>query len=142
MALSGRTRNALIGLAIGLGCAGFIILRLLQASAPQPTPVEIVNATPDVLHLDRVALGDGRVLGTRVDILGSVPGQRPTSFVSNGVPVAPGRPIVLSAHVAGRAQALTCDMEPRPTGTCSAQMVLDGPDRARCDYQCQPAPPP
>ena len=89
--MSPRTRNALIGLAVGLGCAAFIIVGVYQASAPSPTTVRFVNAGADAV-----------VLRLNEQINAALKSPTVTqAFETSGIVALPGTPASFSLFLGG-----------------------------------------
>ncbi|MFT3816423.1 MAG: hypothetical protein QM750_02125 [Rubrivivax sp.] len=140
--MSSRTRNALIGLLVGLGCAVFIVYRLVQAAAPASTSVHFTNHSPLAVRLQSLAIGDEPVLSATVPLAAAVAGQPPAPVESKSVRLSAGRPLAVSATLASGPVRLGCTLEPRPQGVCVIKAAFEGTAALQCEYACKPAGPP
>ena len=136
--MSPRTRNALIGLAVGLGCAAFIIVGVYQASAPSPTTVRIVNAGADAVVLRQLAVNDQVVSSAEFAVAGVQGNAAPASFTARAVELSAGRPVAVTALLR-EAEALSCSLAPRPQGVCVVQAVFVAGAALECSYECAAA---
>lgn len=141
MPVSPATRNALIGVAVGVGCAAFVVFRLVQASAPQPTTLRFWNDSATPVTVARLSLGPEVVLAAETTFPASSPAAPAPHFESRAVLLAPGRPVSAKVQLAGSSDARVCELEPRPHGDCIVTVALTGASAPRCEFTCrQPEP--
>jgi hypothetical protein len=139
MPVSSRTRYALVGVAVGLGCAGFIVHRLVQASGPQPTTLQFANGSARPIVVSSLRLGTEVVLSAETPFAAASGGAPSAHFESRAVPLAPGRPVGASVQIAGAAGPVSCEPEPRPGGICVVKLTVTDSATAQCAFDCKSA---
>lgn len=141
MPLSTRTRYALVGVAVGMATAGYIIVRLVEASGPQPTTLQLHNASPNPLTLTSLRLGGQPVLDQAARLPAAAGGGSDAAPQTDlrVVPLAPGRPVTAELQLQGQSAPLACTMEPRPVGACVARFTVTAASALACEFSCTAA---
>lgn len=143
--MSPRHRNATLGLMVALSLSLYLIYRVIEASVPAPTTVQLVNASPAELRVDELRLKDQVVLSgpLRLPASGPATAGPPAEARSRSVELAAGLPLVLTVRLQGQATPLACELEPRPQGRCLIRARLTEASALQCSYDCgagTPAP--
>lgn len=128
------SRGATIGLLVSAAACVFIVYRLVQASAPVPTSLKLVNSSGATVQVQTLQLVADDLLQAPL----SLPAHDAagTGWESRPVLLAPGRPAQVAAWLSNPTLQAACELPPRPSGSCSVRAEFKGSAQLQCDYEC------
>ena len=137
-----RYRGATIGLVVAAIIFSVIVYRLVGAARPASTSVRLVNASVAAATVAAVQIAGQPLLAeslTLAPTLAPGTGAAGSASIWDSKPIelAPGLPFEVKIGLGERGQELSCNLEPRPQGVCLVQVVLEGTQALRCQYECK-----
>jgi hypothetical protein len=136
--LSSRQAGATLGGVVATVTVVVIVARVLEAAAPVPTPISILNLTAVPITVQELQVAGISVL--------SGSSRRPLGASSPTIDYTPdatvnlsvGRPLEVRARIIGSETfAASCTPEPRPYGACLLRVGFRGTAELQCEYACE-----
>ena len=133
-------KNAKLGLLVAAALSLYLVFRLVQATAPTPISIQLLNLGPAPVTITALSVSGENVLHERIALQPTSAGASAAEGSSRALSLAIGRPTKIRVQMGTSDPAATCSMEPRPQGRCVIRADLRANADLQCRYECATIP--